>query len=179
YRTAIGSCVLHAAAIDIEAIGLVAHRRGQPQGQLADQAESDDADTLAWGELQPADALHGDAAQGAKGGMLGGHVVGKGNGEVSRNGDIFGMTGEASTHAGHSLACREVEVPVRLEDDAGAAISKRRMVAELALNGFPGAGKALALNHRPDLLHLFGRLAGLLVKTHHSACPGYGGTFRS
>ena len=50
-----------------------AGRDQQPDDELADQAQADDAGGLAELRLSAAHALHGDGAHGSERGMLGGH----------------------------------------------------------------------------------------------------------
>ena len=155
-------------------------RDQQPDHELADQAEADHAGGLAQLRLGPADAVHGDRADGGEGGVLGLHLTGHGHAHVDRDPVVLGVQRVLVPGRGDQLADVELlGALAHLDDHAAERVTERRVGVEPVHHLLVGGHRALLRHRVQDLADLVRPGPGLadhgqlgLGQLHHLRAGG-------
>ena len=127
----------------------------EPDHQLADQAEADDAGGVAELDLGPPHPVHGDGAHGGEGGVLGQDPLGDHGAQVGRDPVVLRVQRVLVARGRDQLADPELlGARSHLDHDPAQRVAERRVRVEPVHHLLVGGDRALLGNRVENLAHL-------------------------
>ena len=127
----------------------------EPDHQLADQAETDDAGGVAELDLGPPHPVHGDGAHGGEGGVLGQDPLGHHGAQVGRDPVVLRVQRVLVARGRDQVADPEfLRARSHLDHDPAQRVAERRVRVEPVHHLLIGGDRALLGNRVENLAHL-------------------------